>query len=58
MPPSVMSPESASQKRAANFETVDFPLPDGPTKAVISPCFATKILLSELVPRYKKSKHP
>jgi len=42
MPPSVMSPESASQKRAANFETVDFPLPDGPTKAVISPCFATK----------------
>ena len=58
MPPSVMSPESASQKRAANFETVDFPLPDGPTKAVIYLALLQKILLPELAPRYKKSEHP
>ena len=41
-PPKVIWPESASQNRAANFEAVDLPLPDGPTKAVTSPCFAVK----------------
>src|SRR5699024_10595069 len=40
-PPRVIVPESASQKRAASFDAVDFPLPDGPTSAVTSPCFAT-----------------
>lgn len=29
-------------KRAASLEAVDLPLPDGPTSAVTSPCFATK----------------
>ena len=58
MPPSVMSPESASQKRAANFETVDFPLPDGPTKQLFRLALLQKILLPELAPRYKKSEHP
>ena len=34
VPPSVICPDVASQKRAANLAAVLFPLPEGPTKAV------------------------
>ena len=36
--PIVINPPDTSQKEAINFAIVDFPLPDGPTKAVIFPC--------------------
>ena len=42
IPPTVIFPLSASQKRAASRETVVFPPPDGPIRAVTSPCFAVK----------------
>ena len=40
MPPSVMVPLPVSQNLVASLATVDFPLPEGPTSAVTSPCFA------------------
>ncbi len=42
MPPTVILPRSASQNRAASRDTVVLPPPEGPTRAVTSPCFAVK----------------
>ena len=42
MPPTVIFPLLISQNLAASRDTVVFPPPDGPTKAVTSPCFAVK----------------
>ncbi len=36
-PPSVMLPLPVSQRLAISLATVDFPLPDGPTRAMNSP---------------------
>ena len=46
-PPKVILPDLISQNLAASFETVLFPPPDGPTKAVTSPCFAVKETFSK-----------
>ena len=40
----LMMPDEASQKRAAKRAIVDFPQPECPTRAVISPCFAVKLI--------------
>ena len=43
MPPMVILPRPASQKRAARRETVVLPPPEGPTSAVTCPCLAVKL---------------
>ena len=40
VPPSVIFPLSISQNLAASFALVDFPPPEGPTRAVTCPCLA------------------
>ena len=42
MPPTVMRPFWLSQNRVASRETVVLPPPEGPTRAVTSPCLAVK----------------
>ena len=42
IPPIKISPEETSQKRGMRLAIVDFPDPEGPTRAVTSPCRAIK----------------
>ena len=49
IPPTVIFPDDASQNLAASLETVVFPPPDGPTRAVTSPCFAVNDTSSRTV---------
>lgn len=43
-PPIRISPSATSQKRGIRLATVDFPEPEGPTSAVISPWRAVKVM--------------
>ena len=43
-PPIRISPSVTSQKRGIRLATVDFPEPEGPTSAVISPWCAVKVM--------------
>ena len=49
IPPIKISPEETSQKRGMRLAIVDFPDPEGPTRAVTSPCRAIKEIPSALL---------
>ena len=40
----IMLPDFTSQSRASKLAIVDFPLPEGPTKAVIESFFMAKLI--------------
>src|SRR3712207_8438499 len=56
-PPIRISPEETSQKRGIRLAIVDFPEPDGPTKAVISPCLAMKETFFKASFRVRSEEH-
>ena len=49
IPPTVILPLFTSQNLEASLDTVVFPPPEGPTRAVTSPCFAVKVTSSNMV---------
>ena len=56
-PPTVILPDRMSQNLAASFAAVDLPSPDGPTRAVTSPCLAVNdtSLRTSVPPSYENA---